>query len=97
MFIRQNREDGAYLITMEHRARCAGACGEWLRPGDLAWSYMAAPVDGNYVECGLCRYGEEPRVEAAPDRPRANAHEIAWHLARAEAAQAKGEPYYAAF
>lgn len=63
MFIRQNRDDGAYLITMEHRARCAGECGRWLEPGELAWSYMARPVDGNYVECGLCRYGEEPRVD----------------------------------
>ena len=64
MFIRRNPNDGAYLITMEHRARCVGECGEWLVPGELAWSYMAAPVDGNYVECGLCRYGEEPRVVA---------------------------------
>ena len=68
MFIRRNPDDGAYLITMEHRARCAGECGRWLEPGGLAWSYMAAPVDGNYVECGLCRYGEEPRVE--PDKAR---------------------------
>jgi|HubBroStandDraft_2_1064218.scaffolds.fasta_scaffold135820_1 hypothetical protein len=63
MFICANPDDGARLISMDKRARCVGECGRWLEPGELAWSYMDSPVDGNYVECGLCRYGAEPCVE----------------------------------
>lgn len=62
MIIRKNPVDGAFLVTMEHRAHCCGECGAWLAPGGLAWSYLASPVDGNYVECGPCRYGEDSRV-----------------------------------
>jgi hypothetical protein len=67
----------------------------------------AARNDGRQIDADTCerirsdyhRLWELVNVaqEAAPDGPRANAHEIAWHLARADAAQAKGEPYYAAF
>lgn len=57
MILRKNLTDGALLVSMEKRARCVGECGKWLEVGSWAWSYLASPVDGNYVECGSCRYG----------------------------------------
>jgi hypothetical protein len=61
MIVRQNAEDKCYPIRMQRCARCVGECGaKWLEPGALAWSYLANPCDGNYVECGPCRYGCEP-------------------------------------
>jgi hypothetical protein len=58
--LRRHPTDNALLVCMETRARCAGSCGRWLKPGDLAWTYIPSgrPVDGNYVECSRCRYGE---------------------------------------
>jgi hypothetical protein len=60
MILRKNLSDNAYLVSMTKRARCCGDCGQWLDVGALAWSYLPDPVDGNYVECGLCRYGVAP-------------------------------------
>jgi hypothetical protein len=58
MIVSKNPVDNCFLVSMDGRARCCGECNEWLKPGELVWSYTASPVDGNYVECDACRYGE---------------------------------------
>ena len=55
--LHKNPADGALFVRLEKRARCVGECGRWIQVGETAWSYLPSPVDGNYVECGPCRYG----------------------------------------
>ena len=55
MLICKNPDDNCFLVSMDRRARCCGECGRWLERGELAWSYLASPFDGNYVECQTCR------------------------------------------
>jgi hypothetical protein len=57
MILRRNLADKALLVMVEKPARCCGPCGQMLTYGRWAWSYLPNPVDGNYVECGPCRYG----------------------------------------
>jgi hypothetical protein len=56
MIIYKNPDDNCYQVKMEKRARCS-SCNQWLERGQLAWSCLKSPVDGNYVEHGVCRYG----------------------------------------
>jgi hypothetical protein len=58
MILDRNPKDYCYKIGMEKRARCS-CCGKWIENGEIAWSYLACPVDGNYVEHENCRYGEQ--------------------------------------
>jgi RNase P subunit RPR2 len=58
MKIAQNRTDYAWLIRTEKRCYCVN-CNKDIAPGMHAWSYLANPVSGNYVECAECRYGAE--------------------------------------
>lgn len=57
MIITKNPRDNCLMVRMEKSAHCC-SCGELLRPGATAWSYLRNPADGNYVECVGCRYGD---------------------------------------
>lgn len=69
MIIGQNHSDRCFLVLMEHHAHCSGPCGRLIRKGEFAWSYQVAPVDGNYVECGPCRYGHPILPEKKEGEP----------------------------
>lgn len=64
MILDTNPQDHCHKIGMEKRARCCG-CGKWIGAGEVAWSYLPYPVDGNYVEHEKCRYGCDPLDRAA--------------------------------
>jgi len=68
MILAKHHTDHALLIRQERgRAHCS-SCGQWINSGEHAWSYLANPVDGNYVEHGHCRYGydEHSRLLRTP-------------------------------
>jgi hypothetical protein len=75
-------------------ASCADANLDAVR----AW-FVASDGPAPYPVGALLFYSDKQSAayNDERDRPRANAHEIAWHVSRADAAQARDEPYYAAF
>ena len=58
MILDRHPDDYCYKVGMETRAHCSG-CGKPIAAGEVAWSYLPCPVDGNYVEHENCRYGHE--------------------------------------
>jgi hypothetical protein len=95
---------GIALLTAAQQFRegpfsdVVASCADTNLDAVRAW-FIASDGPAPYPVGALLFYSDKQSAayNDERDRPRANAHEVAWHVSRADAAQAKDEPYYAAF